>query len=87
MLALDANALRALVRLRYGNPTPAYAATYRQAQAAAGAEIPETVPAHQRAHQLLRRHGQTTCRRKAPDCRRCPIAADRPSAGHAAPLY
>lgn len=87
VLALDANALRVLVRLGYGDPTLAYAAAYRQAQAAAGAEIPETLPARQRAHQLLRRHGQTTCRRKTPDCRRCPIAADCPSAGHPAPLY
>jgi hypothetical protein len=87
VLALDANALRVLVRLGYGNPVAGYATAYRQAHAAASAEIAATVPAHQRAHQLLRRHGQTTCRRKAPDCRRCPIADDCPSAGRAGPLY
>jgi adenine-specific DNA glycosylase len=87
VLALEANALRVLVRLSYGDPVASYATAYRQAQAAASAEIAATVPARRRAHQLLRRHGQTTCRRKAPECGRCPIADDCPSAGRAAPLY
>jgi adenine-specific DNA glycosylase len=87
VLALDANALRVLVRLGYGDPTRTYAAVYRQAQKAASLDLPETVPARQRAHQLLRRHGQTICRRTRPDCLACPLAASCPAAGTPAPLY
>ncbi len=79
VLALDSNALRVLVRLGYGDPDAAYATTYRQAQTQASTELAETVPARQRAHQLLRRHGQTICRRTAPACPRCPLANHCPS--------
>jgi endonuclease III len=87
VLTLDANALRVLVRLGYGDPTLAYADVYQQAQAATSAETPETVPARQRAHQLLRRHRQTTCRRRAPHCRECPLVTDCRTVGRAEPLF
>jgi hypothetical protein len=87
VLALDANALRVLTRLGYGDPARSYSASYRHAQATAHARLPATVPALQRASQLLRRHGQTTCRRSNPACASCPIAAHCPSAGHATTLY
>ena len=87
VLALEANGLRVLTRLGYGAAARSYAVSYRQAQASAAAQLPATVPALQRAHQLLRRHGQTICRRKEPACPRCPIAGDCPSAGHPPPLY
>jgi len=87
VLALDANALRVLSRLGYGHPARSYAASYRQAQAEACTRLPGTVPALQRAAQLLRRHGQTVCRRRDPACSTCVIAGDCPSAGHPPPLY
>ena len=87
VLALDANALRVLSRLGYGQPGRSYAVSYRQAQAAASARLPATVPAFQRAAQLLRRHGQTVCRRRDPACHDCPIVGDCPSAGQPPPLY
>ena len=87
VLALDANVLRVLTRLGYATPARSYAASYRQAQAAASAQLPATVPALQRAHQLLRRHGQLTCRRKDPGCPTCALAASCPSVGHPLPLY
>jgi hypothetical protein len=87
VLALDANALRVLTRLGYATPARSYAASYSQAQAAASAQLPATVPALQRAHQLLRRHGQLTCRRKDPGCPTCALAASCPSVGHPLPLY
>ena len=87
VLALDANGLRVLTRLGYASPARSYAAGYRQAQAAASASLPATVPALQRAYQLLRRHGQSVCRRKDPACASCAIAGDCPSAGHPPPLY
>ena len=87
VLALDANGLRVLTRLGYADSARSYAAGYRQAQAAASARLPAEVPEQQRAYQLLRRHGQTVCRRKEPACASCAIAGDCPSAGHPPPLY
>lgn len=87
VLALDANALRVLTRLGYGDARRSYSASYRQAQSGASAELPTSVRAMQRATQLLRRHGQTTCRRTSPACAMCAIASHCPSAGHATTLY
>ena len=83
VLALDANGLRVLARLGFSDPARSYAASYRQAQVAAGEQLPATLP----ACQLLRRHGQVVCRRKDPSCSICPISDDCPSAGHPPPLY
>jgi adenine-specific DNA glycosylase len=87
VLALDANGLRVLARLGFGDPARSYAASYRQAQTEASERLPATVPARQRAHQLLRRHGQLVCRRTNPSCAICPISRDCPSSGHPPPLY
>jgi adenine-specific DNA glycosylase len=87
VLALDANAMRVLTRLGYAEPARSYATSYRAAQACATASLPAAVPALIRASALLRRHGQAICRRRDPSCVSCPIAADCPSAGRAAPLY
>lgn len=87
VLTLDANGLRVLTRLGFSDPARSYAASYRQAQVAAGGQLPAMVPARQRAYQLLRRHGQVICRRKDPSCPTCPISDDCPSAGHPPPLY
>ena len=51
------------------------------------AQLPAAVPALQRAHQLLRRHGQLICRRKDPACPTCALADACPSVGHPPPLY
>ena len=87
VLALDANGLRVLTRLGFTDPARSYSASYQRAQAAAGAALPASVTALQRAYQLLRRHGQLICRRSRPSCSACPVAAQCPSAGHAVPLY
>ena len=87
VFALDANALRVLARLGYATPARSYAVSYRQAQGAADAQLPATVSALQRGHQLIRRHGQVVCRRKDPACPGCAIAAGFPSTGHPPPLY
>ena len=72
-LALDSNGLRTLLRLGYGKESKSYSASYRSAQAAAAAELPEDFEVRVEAHQLLRRHGQEVCRRTAPLCDRCPV--------------
>jgi len=73
VLALDSNGLRVLYRLGYGEPSRTYATAYRSAQRAAAAELPADLAVLQHAHQLLRRHGQTTCTRGSPDCPACPL--------------
>jgi endonuclease III len=87
VLALDANAMRVLTRLGYSDARRSYSASYRHAQAVASTSLPATVPAMQRASQLLRRHGQTVCRRSNPACATCPLSAHCPSAGRATTLY
>jgi hypothetical protein len=87
VLALETGGLRVLTRLGYGAPDRSYAASYRQAQIAASAELPSLAPALVRAHQLLRRHGREVCTRKDPACPQCPLAASCPSAGQASPMY
>ena len=71
-LAPDSNALRVLLRLGYGEESKSYAKTYRSAVAAAAKELPDAGFA-QRAHVMLRLHGQEVCKRSAPRCEICPL--------------
>lgn len=71
-LAPDSNALRVLLRLGFGEESKNYAATYRSALAATNGELRDAAFA-QRAHLLLRRHGQELCKRSAPRCELCPL--------------
>lgn len=75
VLALDSNALRVLLRLGYGTESKNYAQSYKSAQRAAEVELERTCAARQRAYDLLRRHGQTLCKSKAPECDACPLEA------------
>ena len=87
VLALESNAVRVLFRLGYGQPRRGYDALHRSVQGAAAAELPPDGPTLVRAHQLLRRHGQTVCRRTAPACppaRYAPDARPRPATGRSA---
>jgi len=74
-LAPDSNALRVLLRLGYGEESKNYAKTYRSAVAATAGELRDATFA-QRAHVLLRRHGQELCKRSAPRCELCPLRGD-----------
>src|SRR5438552_1607210 len=74
-LAPDSNALRVLLRLGYGEESKNYATTYRSAVNATSPEVRDAKFA-QRAHILLRRHGQEVCKRTAPRCEVCPIRKD-----------
>jgi endonuclease III len=78
VLGLDSNALRVLQRLGYGRTDLSWARAYRQVQAAADAELPRTIAARRTAFLLLRRHGQTLCRRMSPRCDRCPLVKTCP---------
>lgn len=73
-LAPDSNALRVLVRLGFAEEDASYAKTYRAAADSVAPELPDDAAWLVSAHQLLRRHGQETCRRSAPRCDVCPLA-------------
>jgi len=74
VLALDSNGLRVLVRVGYGTQHAGYAATYRSVREKVGESLPREGRWRVAAHQLLRRHGQETCRRSDPLCGECPLA-------------
>ncbi len=73
VFALESNGLRALLRLGYGKESKSYAASYRSVREAVSKEIVSDCDWLIRAHLLLRRHGQETCRRSAPACEICPV--------------
>lgn len=72
-LALDSNGLRAVTRLGYGTEQKSYAASYRSALASLSPQLRDDATWLVRAHQLLRVHGQTLCKRTTPDCDACPL--------------
>ncbi|MBI1852353.1 MAG: hypothetical protein HYR85_18590 [Planctomycetes bacterium] len=73
VLALESNGLRALVRLGIGEEKKSYATMYRSAQSAAGDVSGESCEWLVTAHELLRRHGQETCKRNDPLCLECSV--------------
>jgi endonuclease-3 len=78
VLALESNGLRALVRLGYGEESENYSAMHRSAQAAIAPEVELDFDWLIGAHQLLRLHGQSLCKRSEPRCAECPLAATCP---------
>lgn len=74
-LAPESNGLRVLTRLGVIDAESSYARSYA-AGVAAGAALAQTTAALSQAHALLRHHGQTMCRAKAPLCGTCPLRPD-----------
>ncbi|MGZ5427095.1 MAG: hypothetical protein ACXWE1_07780 [Thermoanaerobaculia bacterium] len=62
------------MRLGYATEDANYAKTYRAVAEAVAPELPDDTAWLVVAHQLLRRHGQETCRRSEPRCDICPLA-------------
>ena len=79
-LAPDSNGARVLCRLGFGKDSARYDRMYRSVIQETMPELPDTPSWWLRAHQLLRQHGQSLCRRNAPRCRECPLAPRCPSA-------
>jgi len=73
VLALESNGLRVLVRLGYAAEHRNYSTMYKQMQRALESQLPPSCVALIRAHQLLRLHGQQTCKRTSPVCGSCPL--------------
>jgi endonuclease-3 len=72
--AIPSNGPHVLVRIQQGLERESYALTYREAQRAIMAEVPEEFGARTRAYLLLKRHGQELCKRTRPKCSACPIS-------------
>jgi endonuclease-3 len=75
-LPLESNGLRVLVRLGWGRLQRNYGATYRSVQEALKPELPTSQERLKEAHLLLRKHGKTLCKDKAPVCYQCPVSAE-----------
>jgi endonuclease III len=73
--AVPSNCPHVLVRIRSGQERENYGATYREAQDAIAAEVPEKFSARTRAFLLLKRHGQELCKRTKPKCEQCPVSS------------
>jgi endonuclease-3 len=72
--AVPSNCPHVVVRIQRGLERENYGVTYREAQQAIAAEVPEKFDARTRAFLLLKRHGQEVCKTK-PKCDRCPVRA------------
>jgi endonuclease-3 len=79
-LAPDSNGARVLVRLGFGKDHASYDRMYGSVVAATKPELPDERRWWVTAHQLLRLHGKTLCKRSAPRCDWCPLAERCPSA-------
>jgi endonuclease-3 len=75
-LPLESNGLRVLVRLGWGRLQRNYGATYRSVQEALKPELPTSSERLKEAYLLLRMHGKTVCKDKAPLCYQCPVSTE-----------
>lgn len=73
--AVASNCPHVLVRILRGRERENYGVTYREAQEAVAAEVPEKMDARTRAYLLLKRHGQEICKRTNPKCDQCPVGS------------
>ncbi len=71
--AVPANCIHVPLRLRFGRESKNWAASYKSAQEAIRAELPETCEAQIRAYLLFKQHGQTLCKNARPKCEECPV--------------
>jgi len=84
VLALDSNGLRVLQRLGFGLPQKSYTADYRSVREDVLEEPAQAIGFFQRAHRLLRVHGQRLCTRTHSACASCPLASLCPFPGKTA---
>lgn len=78
--ALESNGLRVLVRLGYAREAKSYSTTYRAATEVLEPHVERGCAWLQRAHDLLRTHGQVVCKHNGPSCEECPLAGECPAA-------
>jgi endonuclease III len=74
--AIPSNCVHVPLRLGFGEEKKSYAASYRSAQEAIRAQLPEECSALLRTYLLLKQHGQELCKRSRPRCEDCPVSSD-----------
>ena len=74
--AIPSNCVHVLPRLGFGEEKKNYAATYRSAQEAIRAQLPERADSLLRAYLLFKQHGQELCKLSRPRCEQCPVSSD-----------
>ena len=74
--AIPSNCVHVLLRLGFGEEKKNYSASYRSAQQAIRAELPEERGALLRTYLLVKHHGQECCKRSQPRCERCPVSSN-----------
>jgi endonuclease-3 len=73
LLPLESNGLRVLVRLGRGRLQISYGAMYRSVQDDVELELSQLQGRLLEGHLLLREHGRTLCKDKAPMCEQCTL--------------
>ena len=73
--AVPSNATQVAVRMQLGPTLGTYTKDYSAGQWLIETEVVQTFAARQRAFLLLKIHGQSICKRAAPNCDACPLAA------------
>jgi endonuclease III len=73
--AVPSNSPYVVERLLRGRESENYVLSYREAQEAIKAEVPEKFDPRVRAYLLLKRHGQELCKRTNPKCSQCPVSS------------
>ena len=76
ILALESNGLRVLLRLGFGEEKKSYSASYKSVRDAIAKEVSAEFDFLISAHQLLKQHGQETCKRTNPHCDECVLRKD-----------
>jgi endonuclease-3 len=76
--SIDSNGLRSMLRLGFCKEGPTYSASYRAATTALREQGKPTREWFMLAAHALRMHGQALCKRSAPRCSACPLAAACP---------
>jgi endonuclease-3 len=71
--AVPSNCPHVLVRICKGPERTNYGVNYGEAQAIIEKETPAKRDARERVYLLLKRHGQTLCKRNKPACVECPV--------------
>lgn len=74
--AVPSNCVHVPLRLGLGEGKKNYAGSYRSAQEAIRAQLPEQCSALIRAYVLLKQHGQELCKNSRPRCDVCPVSSD-----------
>lgn len=73
VLALDSNGLRVMQRLGFGAENKSYSVAYRLVREDVLEDGDHDLGFLQRAHKLLRLHGQSLCKATRPSCSACPL--------------